>query len=297
MVYLPDNTMFIFRIIYNKNDTIIFPSTLSNLVNRLLSNKVEFTYNVHMLLFKDEFKWVPIGINWQTRSNIVKASGLVNSIVMDQYGNRVTFLQRKHTVSLFDSYGKTFPQTELNDFSDRTRMLLYFYHTHFDKCKVRIHGHTHAIIKYNSMFKSHTMDRCIRPLISLMCRKHEVPLDISITIKNTEIDIDYIASLYRSHQSETIDNIFLYETVAPIIDSIYSSLLYMNIYSSENIGSSCNVYRQLHGLHIINRFKFKKRKLDRSMNIGMYEIKKLKSVDGVIIYTKDGLLRINNVNK
>jgi hypothetical protein len=110
-----------------------------------------------------------------------------------------------------------------------------------------------------------------------------------------DINLDKLIAIYDEYHTGAYDPVFKFNTINPVIDTLYSSLFYLNMSLDCGYRSHDHViYKQLNAIEFDYDLKFIKRRLSDKMNVNMYEVKGMKHIDGTIVYTKDCLLRIIN---
>lgn len=294
MSKISDLTRFIFKVEYNKKDTIIFPATISEAINGLIREE-KVRYKVYMLYFiKGEYRWNYIAIDHYEKS---QEDFNYDNIYFTEHGKRIAILHKTLRLEVLDSYMSRLKCDKLDESQNISRILLYLSHTR-----------PSSSIKFNETYMltyrltSDSLNKSIKDVVYRFIKylnkngTEQTLNNLYVLIDNVKIFPYRLLTTYRDYHTCVYDPVVKFETVNPVIDSIYNSLMYLNISMGDHFTKPFNhtVSRQLNGTADSPDFTIVKRRIFSSILVDMYDFKAVKNIKGAVVYTKDCLLRIVN---
>jgi hypothetical protein len=294
MAMLPDLTKFIFKVVYDK-DEIIFPSTLGNLYSKFRYERY-LLYKVHILKYTNSgFIWVPINMNF----DIIKGDSSMSNMYFDMYGKRISIVKRPLDLEILQS---TTPlQLKKPTLDSLSKLIFYFYCTKPpSKLQLMSTRKIHQIFDFNKANCDRSLSVILVKILRFIkwCYKEtpDVVFRARILCGKMSFDLDKLITYYNEY-CEYEDPLIKYNMINPIIDSVHTSLIYLNIDNSNRKPHYSTVYKQLNGDVFENEYKFVKKMKLPLVDINMYQIKGINSINGLVVYTKDCLLRMINAKR
>lgn len=285
MALLPDLTKFIFKVMYSRQNTIIIPCTFSELEDGLRFSK---KYKIYILTYQN------FTFNWVLIHELKKVETKLENIFFDINGKRLSILPRKYTIEVLKSHGDIFKVDKLDPKYNRSRLLLYFMHTRKD-CKIKFISRTGSVFDFNRINNNQSLRDIISKTLRFIHNNDQSIFRIHLLFNDMDINLDKLIAIYNEYHTGVYDPVFKFNTINPVIDTLYSSLFYLNAFFDCSYRSHDHtIYKQLNAIEFDCEFKFIRRKLPDKIDVNMYEVKGMKHIDGAIVYTKDCLLRIIN---